>query len=255
MDTWFENVPTAIARAACCAGLAALAASCGVRDTIALARPGTPPFDSHHLYVGPNGRDSNPGTEPAPFRTIGRAASEARPGTTVHVAPGSYPGGFKTTANGIPQARVLYLSTVRWGAKIVPPADSANPTAWDNRGNYVDIVGFEVDGTSHQNGVRWLNGIYSGGSYDTIRGNHVHHIATTPACPLAGGAGIVVDSYFHGIESEIIGNHVHDIGPAGCRFIQGIKIDSSAKVANNVVGADDTVTASKSGIVAAAGDQ
>jgi hypothetical protein len=259
------------------AGVAALAVSCGVRETTAqagLAAPEPPaaPASAHHLYVDPRGADSNRGTESSPFRTIERAASEALPDTTVHVAPGSYPGGFKTTANGTPKGRVVYISTLRWAARIVPPLESTNPTAWDNRGNYVDIVGFDVDGTVYQGGLKWSNGIYSGGSYDAIRGNHVHHVANTVACTDAGGAGIAVDSYYHGIKSEVIGNQVHDVGPAGCPFIHGIAMNTPGKVLNNVVYrvaeagirlwrdatnvvvANNTVTGSNSGIVVGAGD-
>jgi hypothetical protein len=258
-------------------GLAALVVSCGVHETTAqagaaLPEPPAPPATAHNLYVHPRGDDRNNGTEAAPFRTIERAAREAPPDTTVHVAPGSYPGGFKTTANGIPKGRVIYRSTLHWAAKIVPPLDSTSASAWDNRGNYVDIVGFDVDGTVYQGGVKWLNGIYSGGSYDAIRGNHVHHIANTVACTGAGGAGIVVDSYYHGIKSEVIGNQVHDVGPAGCATIHGITMNTPGKVLNNVVYrvseagiqlwrdatnvvvANNTVTGSNSGIVIGAGD-
>ena len=220
----------------------------------------------------PNGADTNPGTEAAPFRSIERAGQAAFPDTTVHVAPGTYMGGFKTLANGTPKARVYYLSTQRWGAKIVPPLNSSSPSAWDNRGNYVDIVGFDVDGTIYQGGTKWLNGIYSGGSYDSIRNNHVHHIATLDNCTSAEGAGISIESYYHGIKSEVIGNNVHDIGPAGCRAIQGINVNTPGTVANNIVYrvafagihlwhdatnvivANNTVSASHSGIVVGGGD-
>lgn len=42
-------------------------------------------------------------------------------------------------------------------------------------------------------------------------------------CLLAacGGAAIGVDSYYHGESADVLGNLVHDIGPAGCRFVQG----------------------------------
>lgn len=267
-----------VTRVTCGVALALLAASCGVRETAArpaLSVPDAPvtPATAHNLYVGPNGEDGNPGTEAAPFRSIERAARAAQADTTVHVAPGAYPGGFKTVANGTPKARVYYVSTRRWGAKIVPPLDSASPTAWDNRGNYVDIVGFDVDGTVYRGGVKWSSGIYSGGSYDAIRNNHVHHIGTAVACASeTGGAGIGVDSFFHAVKSDVTGNSVHDIGPAGCRALHGINISSPGTVANNIVYrvsdtgirlwhdannvivANNTVSASGSGIVVGGGD-
>lgn len=187
------------------------------------------------LYVAPGGADSNPGTASQPFRSLWRAARAARPGTKVMVAPGTYSGGFRTNASGTADARIVYLSSVKWGARIVPPSDSPNKTAWDNRGNFVDIVGFEIDGSSYQGGVRWTHGIYSGGSYDSIRNNHVHHIAQAIGCDHNGGAGIGVDSFYHGTNADVIANLVHDIGPGGCRFVQGIYVSTSGRIKNNVV--------------------
>lgn len=258
--------------------LCLLASACGARDSA----PGAPVYNVPvmmvtHLYVAPTGRDTNTGSETAPFLTIGRAAQAATPGTIVHVAPGVYEGGFKTLTSGsiTPGGRIIYQSTVRGGARIVPAADPARATsaiAWDNRGNYVDIVGFEIDGSRYQGGIKWTTGIYSGGSYNTIRHNHVHHIATDVRCTSAGGSGIGVDSYYRGIKSDVIGNSVHDIGPAGCRFIQGIYINTPGTVrnnivyrvaeagihlwhdANNVLIVNNTVAASNTGIVVGGGD-
>lgn len=188
-----------------------------------------------HLYVAPNGSDSNPGTQDEPFRTIGRAAQIVTPGTTVHVAPGIYSGSFKTLVHGTAEARIIFESTEKWGAKIVPPLNSGSATAWFNRGNYVDIIGFEIDGTQYQGGTKWLSGIYNGGSYDSLRNNHVHHIANDVPCESTGGAGIGIDSYYRGTRSEVTGNNVHDIGPDGCRFLHGIYISTQAVVKNNIV--------------------
>jgi hypothetical protein len=228
----------------------------------ALALPAT----TYKLYVSPSGSDSNAGTASAPFRTLSRAASAARASTTVYVAPGTYNGGFKTSASGTASARIYYVSTTKWGARIVP-SGSAN-FAWDNRGNYVDIIGFQVDGT----GGPWKNGIYNGGSYDVIRGNWVHHIAKNVACNGSGGSAINLDHYYYGVQSDAIGNLVHDIGPAGCSFIQGIYMSTSGSIKNNVVYrvaeaaihlwhdatnviiTNNTVTASHTGIIVGGGD-
>jgi hypothetical protein len=258
--------------------LCLLLVSCG-RDNATAGGPvyNVPVMVVTHLYVATTGRDTNTGTETAPFATIGRAGQAATPGTIVHVAPGVYEGGFKTQTSGsiTPGGRITYQSTERHGARIVPPSDVSRATsaiAWDNRGNYVDIVGFEIDGRNHQGGLKWTTGIYSGGSYDAIKNNHVHHIATDVPCTSAGGSGIGVDSYYRGIESDVVGNSVHDIGPAGCRFIQGIYMNTPGTVrnnivyrvaeagihlwhdANNVVIVNNTVAASNTGIVVGGGD-
>lgn len=224
------------------------------------------PATTYRLYVSPSGNDANPGTAAKPFRTLARAARASRPSTTVFVAPGTYPGGFKTTVHGSSNGRIYYVSTTKWGARIVKSGKAK--TAWDNRGNYVDIVGFRVDGT----GSTWTGGIYNGGSYDVIRGNWVHHIAKGASCNSAGGSAIGVDSYFRGVSGSVIGNLVHDIGPAGCRYVQGIYISTTGMVKNNVVYrvaeggihlwhdarsviiTNNTVTTSNTGIIIGGGD-
>ncbi|MFB9240208.1 DUF1565 domain-containing protein [Massilia antarctica] len=224
------------------------------------------------LYVSPRGSDDNPGTGAWPFRTLARAARAAAPGVTVYVAPGTYSGGIQTSASGRPDARIAFVSTERWGARIVPPERSDTKAAWDNRGDYVDIVGFDIDGGNHLGGIRWSTGIYNAGSYDTLRSNHVHHIAQGVACSSAGGAAIGVDGYYRGVQAQVLANLVHDIGPAGCRFVQGIYVSTTAKVKNNVVYrvaeagihlwhdahdvvvTNNTVTGSNTGIVVGGGD-
>jgi len=225
-----------------------------------------------HLHVAPNGSDSNPGTRAEPFRTLARAAQVVTPGTTVHVAPGIYSGGVRTTTSGTLEARIIFQSTERWGAKIVPPLDARQSAAWDNRGNYVDIIGFEIDGTQYQSGMKWLSGIYNGGSHNGVHGNRIHHIGNDVPCEPKGGSGIGIDSYYKGVDVVVTGNHVHDIGPPGCRYMHGIYVSTTASVRGNVVyrvsGAGihlwhdanrvtvrgNTVAASGTGIVVGGGD-
>ena len=251
------------------AGMNGKALTAGSAPSVELA---STPATSSNLYVSPKGDDKNPGTAASPFRTLGRAATAAKASTTVLVAPGIYEGGFKTSASGTASGRIYFVSTTKWGAKIVMPKKSVNNTAWDNRGSYVDIIGFHVDGTYDKSGTRWTLGIYNGGSYDSIRQNWVHHIAIGAKCTSAGGSAIGVDSYYGGVQSEVIGNLVNDIGPAGCRFIQGIYISTSGSVknnvvyrvaeggihlwhdANNVIVTNNTVTASNTGIIVGGGD-
>src|SRR6185437_3409419 len=66
---------------------------------IVLTMTGTPHFatandhaDASGLYVSPHGSDEGDGTRKAPFRTIPAASRAAGAGTTIHVAPGRYPG-------------------------------------------------------------------------------------------------------------------------------------------------------------------
>lgn len=190
------------------------------------------PGTRFHLYVATTGSDANPGTRSRPFRSILRASQAARADTTVHVAPGAYPGGFTTAASGTAAGRIRYVSDTKWGAKIVPAVGSTVTAAWQNRGDHVDIEGFEVDGRS---GPVWRNGIATRGSHNVIRGNHVHHIADRVACDNNGGSAINTTSYYGGVHDDVVGNVVHHIGYAGCRFIQGIYLSTSGRVLNNLV--------------------
>jgi parallel beta-helix repeat protein len=105
-----------------------------------------------------------------------------------------------------------------------------------------------------------------------IQNNHIHHIARSVACTSAGGSAIGVDSYYHGVKSDIVGNVVNDIGPAGCTYVQGIYVSTSGTIKNNLVyrvGAvgihlwhdatdvvitNNTVTSSNFGMVVGGGD-
>jgi hypothetical protein len=233
----------------------------------------TTPATAYNYYVSPTGSDTAAGTKAAPFKTLARAAKAAvKAGTTVWVAPGTYAGGIKTTASGTSTARIYWVSTTKWGAKIVPPSSSSNNNAWDNRGNYVSIIGFDVDGTNSGSGTKWTHGIYTGGSYGMIQNNHIHHVARSVACTSAGGSAIGVDSYYHGVKTDIVSNVVNDIGPAGCTYVQGIYVSTSGTIKNNLVyrvGAvaihlwhdatdviitNNTVTSSNFGMVIGGGD-
>ncbi len=199
------------------------------------AAPAPASLNTYNYYVAKDGLDSNPGTEKQPFETILRASRLALPGTTIHVASGTYTGGFTTMMSGTAAQRIYYVSTKPWGARIIPPPASTTSTAWENRGSFVDIVGFDIDGSDQYTGVKWSRGIYSAGTHSVIKNNRVHHLAQTLPCTGAGASGILIDSYQRGDQNHVTGNTVHDIGPAACRFAQGIYINTSGSATNNVV--------------------
>lgn len=184
------------------------------------------------LYVGPNGSDSNPGTQSAPLRSILKASQVAQPGATVYVLPGTYTGGMITTKSGTASARIRYVSTTRYAAKLVAPAGSTSQYAWLNQGNYVDIVGFEIDGRL---APKWRNGILTHASYGVINENYIHHLAQAVPCDSNGGSAINSTYYYKGVNIEMERNVVHDIGAANCKFIQGIYAGTSGTIKNNVV--------------------
>ncbi|MGJ7916291.1 DUF1565 domain-containing protein [Massilia sp. LXY-6] len=256
--------------------LAVLVAGCSVKDEHTVAV--TPQVVPTELTVAPDGLDSNPGTPAAPLRSLARAAQLVMPGTTVNVLPGTYQGGFRTTVNGLANARIVFRASERWQARLVPPPLSRSAVAWDNRASYVDIQGFDIDGSAHIAGQAWNTGIDSGGAYNRIAFNQVQHIATALPCGAKGGTGIGVgvdgDGQGKGLVmvSMVVGNSVHDVGAAACPYVQGIRMNTPGTVRNNIVyrvaGAgiqlwhdarkvivvNNTVAASTTGILAGSGD-
>ncbi|MEW6761944.1 MAG: right-handed parallel beta-helix repeat-containing protein [Pseudomonadota bacterium] len=209
-----------LARFAWAAGLAALLTACA---------------PSKHLYVAPNGDDTNSGSKSAPFSTIARADAAAAPGFTIHVAPGTYevsaPGllsaGITTQRSGTASERIKFVSDVKWGARIVV---SGIGIAWRSKGSYVDIEGFDISGTGRM-------GILADGANLTITNNLVHDLTVSGGCNGNGGAAIDTNG---GPGNVLIkGNVVRNIGVdmrGSCRTVQGIYIANPHNVVvNNVV--------------------
>lgn len=186
-------------------------------------------FNSHtdeHLYVATTGLDSNSGSQFSPFRTIQFAANIARPGTTVHVAPGNYRENVRTTIQGQVTARIRYLSETKWGAKII---GSGTESTWTNNGSYTDIVNFDISGSGRL-------GILNMASWTLISGNHVHNIEVSGGCTGDGGAGINNANYASS-DGDVIGNVVHDIGiPGSCNRVHGIYSSNlRGRIYNNII--------------------
>ena len=186
----------------------------------------TPSPSIYHLYVSTSGNDANSGSSSAPFRTINKAASVAKPSTTIHVAAGNYAGNISTKNSGTSSGRIRYVSDTKWGAKIVGTGTEAH---WTNNGNFVDIVGFDISGPGRL-------GILNYASNTLVSGNHIHDLKLTGGCTGSGGAGIV-DATYTAADDDIIGNVVHDIGvPGKCNGVQGIYHSNlRGKIMNNIV--------------------
>ena len=77
-------------------------------------------------------------------------ANNAAANDTILLAQGTYAGGFTTAASGTASAHITYVSDTPYGAKVVGAGTASNQTGWWNQGNYVDIKGFEIDGSGSQ---------------------------------------------------------------------------------------------------------
>ena len=177
-------------------------------------------------YVSPGGSDTGNGSTSAPWATIQHAAEAAQPGAIIHVAPGTYIEAIKTTTSGTSSARITFRSDTRWAAKVIAPKSDS---AWENRGDYVDIEGFDITGDARL-------GILNLGSFVRIMGNHVHNIPAE--CGGDGGAGIDNANY-QASDNDVVGNLVHDIGSTlsvKCGAVQGIyHANLRGHIMNNIV--------------------
>jgi hypothetical protein len=182
----------------------------------------------------------NNGSQAAPFKTIRRAhTAMPQPGWgTIYVAPGIYTGSFTTTKSGISDTqRIRYVSTTKWGAKIVVPSPNTVKTGFDNRGHYVTIDGFDVDGTQSA-GTLWTVGINVAGRRDSVINCRVANVYTSANGSSGGGAGILLDSWYGHNDMHAIGNVVANIGPkaplTGGNFYQGIYQTATGSIKNNI---------------------
>jgi hypothetical protein len=191
----------------------------------------SPPVTQAHFYVAPNGTDSNPGTQAAPWQTIAHAASVVGGGTTVHVAPGNYTQAVWVRGSGSQQAPIVFVSDTQWGAHLSVSGSSA---AWRNSGNYIDVEGFDI--TAPQSTL----GISNEGSYNQLIGNRIHDVATQVSCQSGGGA---IDSWngsYSNHDADIIGNVIMHTGAGsgGCtsQHVHGIYVaHAGGHVWSNVV--------------------
>lgn len=230
--------------------------------------------NQRQLHVAPTGSDLNPGTRSLPFATIAHADSVAGPGVTIRVAPGVYrvaapsalSAGIRTVRSGTPEARIRFVSDVKWGAKIIV---SGIGIAWHSSGAYVDIDGFDISGTGRI-------GILAEGGREIITRNLIHDLEVSGGCNGSGAAAIDAWGPVGGaiIDSNVVRNiGLQWLAGGRCNTVQGIYItNANNRVSNNVVsgvaavginswhGATDatilnnTIFNSKMGIVIGQGD-
>jgi hypothetical protein len=188
--------------------------------------------DATTYYVATNGSDSNPGTQTKPFHTIQKAANTVRPGDTVQVAPGTYTNKVEHRTHGTANARIRFVSSTKWGARIVSGAVNS---IWTNWGNYVDIVDFDISGKGRL-------GITNYASHVNIVGNKVHDLLNYP-CDNGASSGHGILAGIRNIPAtdiNIIGNVVYDNGGGAaaqsCNTgTHGIYHSHSGIIANNIV--------------------
>ena len=168
----------------------------------------------------PAGRRRQPGYPGAPVRSITRAAGMARPGTQVVVAPGTYSGAVSTKASGTAGARIAFVSSTRGAAKVV--AGDAGE-AWLNSGDYVDIVGFDISGSS-------TDGLTDQGSFVRLVDNKVHGFR-------AGNCITTANDDYDLHDIDVFGNLAFGCG--GSSLDHGIYVSHARGVISNNIAFDN----------------
>jgi len=187
------------------------------------------PAQAADYYVATTGSDTGgDGSSARPWQTISHAAAQVAAADTVHVLAGVYAESVQSSASGTAGQRIRFVSEPGWGAKIDA---TGHYTAWQNSGDYVDIVGFDITGADYL-------GISNGGSYVRVVSNHVHHLATPTCNRPNGGAAIDHDDYSKH-DNDTIGNFVDHVADqlVGCNQIHGIYHSNlRGHIWNNIVG-------------------
>ena len=192
---------------------------------------------SSPIYVSTTGNDlTGNGSSSTPYLTITKAASVAVAGNVVYVLPGTYNENVVINVSGTINKRIKFVSTTRWGAKIVA-ASSAAILAMDGP-SYVDIIGFDMSGTNSVNGIDLSD--QSTIPYGiNILYNYIHDVATIRTDDVNGAAIAFQDHSGEMRNSQVIGNVINNIGNPTYKgtygHLQGIYVANGAVIQNNIV--------------------
>jgi hypothetical protein len=149
------------------------------------------------FYVSPSGRDSNPGTISAPWRTIGHAANLVAPGDTVYVRAGVYNELVHISKSGSKSGGPITFSSYPGEVATIDGAGLSIPQGqWglvtiENQ-SHVIVKGFEIR-NYRTAGDEAPVGLYivGAGTDIAVLNNHIHDIAATGAdCDTANALGL-----------------------------------------------------------------
>jgi hypothetical protein len=164
------------------------------------------PAAAADYYVAKDGRDSNTGSEAAPWLTIGKAARALHAGDTVHVKQGTYHERVTIQVQGSAAGGYITLQNYQNDTVIVDGAGFNLLNPWGGvieafGKSYLRIQGFHVQNA--QGGTSILVSGDGGASHIEINDNEVSAHHGINAIGVRGGAGnlsqVIVD-----------GNEVHD---------------------------------------------
>jgi hypothetical protein len=188
------------------------------------------------------GSNANSGSSASPWLTFAHADAQIGPGDTVIVKPGTYQESeIILTTSGTSGARVTWRSEVKHGAIVQPVDNQPERTVILVRADYIDIDGFQIDGTPYP---ECNGGIELGQSHGRVYNCLVHHVRALGGETGQGGAGISLSGFwgptgdYTATDNQAYNNIVHHIGayPTPGEFTHGIYPASPiGKVYNNLI--------------------
>lgn len=194
---------------------------CGLLLVLCFALSGAAVAQTQY-YVAKDGSDSNDGSRVHPWATINHADQAVvlgTNGTVVHVGPGTYSGQIVTHNGGTASRRITYISDSPYGAKL-GGATSGAGYIWLNWAPYIDIIGFEFDGSINKNNDGGFATELPEAHHVHFLNNKIHDVAYYGGRHNTGGDAIA--TMFHGvsptqaIENLYEGNVIyHNNGGAG----------------------------------------
>ena len=107
------------------------------------------PARATEYVLSPDGDDGASGDREDPWRSIDKANKALQAGDTAVFLPGEYAGSLAPTADGAPDASIVYRSAEPWAARLVPEGDQ-DIIALSGR-RHISISGFRVDGQRQAN--------------------------------------------------------------------------------------------------------
>lgn len=168
-------------------------------------------------YVSVSGKDTNPGTETQPWRTIQKAADTLSPGDTAWVRKGVYRERVTVNVSGNSTGGFVSFraypgeKAIIDGARFIPPTDDTALFLIKDR-DYVRVQGFEIRRYRAARGDRTPCGVLVIGECANIeiRENNIHHIAYNSRRGNAFGLAVYGTSAAKPITGLVIdGNEVH----------------------------------------------
>ncbi|WP_340373404.1 right-handed parallel beta-helix repeat-containing protein [Peribacillus sp. FSL E2-0218] len=197
------------------------------------------------IYVAVNGDDQSAGTKSKPFRTLNKAASEAKAGTTVYIRKGIYNEKLVVKHSGTKLKPIIFRAYKT--EKVIISGKNSKDVEGDtslitiNNKNNLTIKGLMIQDLTTDLSDETVMGIYVTGSssHITLEHNHVHRIKTRAAD--GNGHGIAIYGTGKMRDINVLGNTVEDLklGFSESLVLNG-NIDGF-KVENNIVRRNDNI--------------